>query len=185
MKPLDKSNFEYQLLALDVKGHPRIVLEKASEKANVTSALKLFGIQWRWSGNDAIFSLYIPLQLQPHYMGSAPSSAMSIWTLTTAELLLLPPAPGGSTPVWQGALYSLELGHWLSTQVVMITCKMYHSFMRSYLQCASRPIFTRQIGLVLGIHIHWRIYSIFIFKEQPYHASFYDLGMYICGGPEP
>jgi hypothetical protein len=32
---------------LDVKGHPRIVLEKASEKANVTSALKLFGIQWR------------------------------------------------------------------------------------------------------------------------------------------
>lgn len=185
MKPLDKSNFEYQLLALDVKGHPRIVLEKASEKANVTSALKLFGIQWRWYGNDAIFSLYIPLQLQPHYMGSAPSSAMSIWTLTAAELLLLPPAPGGSIPVWQGALYSLELGHWLSTQVVMITCKMYHSFMRSYLQCASRPIFTRQIGLVLGIHIHWRIYSIFIFKEQPYHASFYDLGMYICGGPEP
>ncbi|KXG54041.1 Mitochondrial inner membrane translocase complex, subunit Tim21 [Penicillium griseofulvum] len=47
MKPLDKSNFEYQLLALDVKGHSRIVLEKASEKANVTSALKLFGIQWR------------------------------------------------------------------------------------------------------------------------------------------
>ncbi|KAJ5143710.1 uncharacterized protein N7515_002497 [Penicillium bovifimosum] len=47
MKPLDKSNFEYQLLALDVKGHPRVVLEKASEKPNVTSALKLFGIQWR------------------------------------------------------------------------------------------------------------------------------------------
>ncbi|KAJ5542436.1 hypothetical protein N7535_004856 [Penicillium sp. DV-2018c] len=47
MKPLDKSNFEYQLLALDVKGHSRIVLEKASEKPNVTSALKLFGIQWR------------------------------------------------------------------------------------------------------------------------------------------
>ncbi|OQE42394.1 hypothetical protein PENCOP_c004G03474 [Penicillium coprophilum] len=47
MKPLDKSNFEYQLLALDVKGHSRIILEKASEKPNVTSALKLFGIQWR------------------------------------------------------------------------------------------------------------------------------------------
>ncbi|CAG7940676.1 unnamed protein product [Penicillium salamii] len=47
MKPLDSSNFEYQLLALDVKGHSRVVLEKASEKPNVTSALKLFGIQWR------------------------------------------------------------------------------------------------------------------------------------------
>lgn len=47
MKPLDSSNLEYQLLALDVKGHSRIVLEKASEKPNVTSALKLFGIQWR------------------------------------------------------------------------------------------------------------------------------------------
>lgn len=47
MKPLDSSNLEYQLLALDVKGHSRVILEKASEKPNVTSALKLFGIQWR------------------------------------------------------------------------------------------------------------------------------------------
>ncbi|OGE53696.1 hypothetical protein PENARI_c007G01589 [Penicillium arizonense] len=47
MKPLDKSNLEYQLLALDVKGHSRVVLEKASEKPNVASTLKLFGMQWR------------------------------------------------------------------------------------------------------------------------------------------
>ncbi|KAI3109367.1 hypothetical protein CBS147333_5689 [Penicillium roqueforti] len=47
MKPLDKSKFEYQLLALDVKGHSRIILEQASEKPNVAGALKLFGIQWR------------------------------------------------------------------------------------------------------------------------------------------
>ncbi|KAJ5474469.1 hypothetical protein N7475_004035 [Penicillium sp. IBT 31633x] len=47
IKPLDKSNFEYQLLALDVKGHSRVVLEQASEKPSVASALKLFGIQWR------------------------------------------------------------------------------------------------------------------------------------------
>lgn len=47
MKPLDKSNLEYQLLALDVKGHSRVVLEKASEKASVASTLKLFGMQWR------------------------------------------------------------------------------------------------------------------------------------------
>ncbi|KAJ5787098.1 hypothetical protein N7457_002088 [Penicillium paradoxum] len=47
IKPLDKSDFEYQLLALDVKGHSRIVLEQASEKPSVASALKLFGIQWR------------------------------------------------------------------------------------------------------------------------------------------
>ncbi|CAL5869523.1 uncharacterized protein PFLUO_LOCUS3753 [Penicillium psychrofluorescens] len=47
MKPLDKSEWEYQLLALDVKGHSRIVLEKASEKPSVASSLKLFGMQWR------------------------------------------------------------------------------------------------------------------------------------------
>ncbi|KAJ5673744.1 L-galactonate dehydratase [Penicillium macrosclerotiorum] len=47
MKPLDKSEWEYQLLALDVKGHSRIVLEKAHEKPSVASSLKLFGIQWR------------------------------------------------------------------------------------------------------------------------------------------
>lgn len=47
MKPLDKSDLEYQLLALDVKGHSRIILEKASEKPSVASSLKLFGIQWR------------------------------------------------------------------------------------------------------------------------------------------
>ncbi|KAJ5105546.1 hypothetical protein NUU61_002893 [Penicillium alfredii] len=47
MKPLDKSDLEYQLLALDVKGHSRIILEKASDKPSVASSLKLFGIQWR------------------------------------------------------------------------------------------------------------------------------------------
>ncbi|KAJ5113243.1 hypothetical protein N7456_001777 [Penicillium angulare] len=47
MKPLDKSDFEYQLLALDVKGHSRVVLEKAVEKPSVASSLKLFGLQWR------------------------------------------------------------------------------------------------------------------------------------------
>lgn len=47
MKPLDKSEWEYQLLALDVKGHSRIILEKASEKPSVASSLKLFGMQWR------------------------------------------------------------------------------------------------------------------------------------------
>ncbi|KAE8149244.1 TIM21-domain-containing protein [Aspergillus avenaceus] len=47
MKPLDKSEWEYQLLALDVKGHSRVVLEQAREKPGVGQALKLFGIQWR------------------------------------------------------------------------------------------------------------------------------------------
>ncbi|KAJ5896267.1 L-galactonate dehydratase [Penicillium subrubescens] len=47
MKPLDKNEWEYQLLAVDVKGHSRIILEKASEKPSVASSLKLFGIQWR------------------------------------------------------------------------------------------------------------------------------------------
>ncbi|KAJ5112391.1 L-galactonate dehydratase [Penicillium argentinense] len=47
MKPLDKTEWEYQLLALDVKGHSRIILEKASERPSVASSLKLFGIQWR------------------------------------------------------------------------------------------------------------------------------------------
>ncbi|KAJ5938643.1 L-galactonate dehydratase [Penicillium verhagenii] len=47
MKPLDKNEWEYQLLALDVKGHSRVVLEKAVEKPSVASSLKLFGLQWR------------------------------------------------------------------------------------------------------------------------------------------
>ncbi|OQE32015.1 hypothetical protein PENSTE_c001G08292 [Penicillium steckii] len=47
IKPLDKTEWEYQLLALDVKGHSRIILEKASERPSVASSLKLFGIQWR------------------------------------------------------------------------------------------------------------------------------------------
>ncbi|KAL5365136.1 TIM21-domain-containing protein [Aspergillus floccosus] len=47
MKPLDKSEWEYQLLALDVKGHSRVILEQAQEKPGVGKALKIFGIQWR------------------------------------------------------------------------------------------------------------------------------------------
>ncbi|KAJ5569794.1 uncharacterized protein N7459_009224 [Penicillium hispanicum] len=47
MKPLDQNEWEYQLLALDVRGHSRIVLEKATQKPSVASSLKLFGIQWR------------------------------------------------------------------------------------------------------------------------------------------
>ncbi|KKK19704.1 hypothetical protein P175DRAFT_0483519 [Aspergillus ochraceoroseus IBT 24754] len=47
MKPLDKSEWEYQLLALDVKGHSRVILEQAHEKPGVGQALKIFGIQWR------------------------------------------------------------------------------------------------------------------------------------------
>ncbi|KAJ5176154.1 L-galactonate dehydratase [Penicillium canariense] len=47
MKPLDKNEWEYQLLALDVKGHSRVILEKAAEKPSVAGSMKLFGIQWR------------------------------------------------------------------------------------------------------------------------------------------
>ncbi|KAJ6032222.1 L-galactonate dehydratase [Penicillium herquei] len=47
IKPVDQSEWEYQLLALDVKGHSRVILEKAVEKTSVASSLKLFGIQWR------------------------------------------------------------------------------------------------------------------------------------------
>ncbi|KAH1498542.1 mitochondrial import inner membrane translocase subunit tim21 [Aspergillus fumigatus] len=47
MKPLDKDEWEYLLLALDVKGHSRVILEQAQEKPGVAKALKIFGIQWR------------------------------------------------------------------------------------------------------------------------------------------
>ncbi|QMW35348.1 hypothetical protein G4B84_010839, partial [Aspergillus flavus NRRL3357] len=47
IKPLDKNEWEYQLLALDVKGHSRVILEQAREKPGVGQALKIFGIQWR------------------------------------------------------------------------------------------------------------------------------------------
>ncbi|PYH77919.1 mitochondrial import inner membrane translocase subunit tim21 [Aspergillus uvarum CBS 121591] len=47
MKPLDQYEWEYQLLALEVKGHSRVVLEQAREKPGVGKALKIFGIQWR------------------------------------------------------------------------------------------------------------------------------------------
>ncbi|PKY02869.1 TIM21-domain-containing protein [Aspergillus campestris IBT 28561] len=47
MKPLDKSEWEYQLLALDAKGHSRLILEQAHDKPGVGKALKIFGIQWR------------------------------------------------------------------------------------------------------------------------------------------
>lgn len=64
IKPLDKDEWEYLLLALDVKGwssvavprpfftdflrgHSRVILEQAQEKPGVAKALKIFGIQWR------------------------------------------------------------------------------------------------------------------------------------------
>ena len=47
MKPLDQNEWEYQLLALDVSGHSRVVLEKASEKPSVAGSMKLFGMKWR------------------------------------------------------------------------------------------------------------------------------------------
>ena len=47
-KPSD-TEFEYQYLALDVKGQPRIYLENADEvtKAAKKSVGKMFGIKWR------------------------------------------------------------------------------------------------------------------------------------------
>ncbi|PLB48103.1 putative import inner membrane translocase subunit tim21 mitochondrial precursor [Aspergillus steynii IBT 23096] len=47
IKPHDQHDWQYQLLALDVNGHSRIVLEQAPEKPGVGKALKLLGIQWR------------------------------------------------------------------------------------------------------------------------------------------
>ncbi|OKL61955.1 Mitochondrial import inner membrane translocase subunit tim21 [Talaromyces atroroseus] len=49
IKPVDESSFQYRLLALDVRGHPRIVLEQTSDVAlgGKTSPLKILGINWR------------------------------------------------------------------------------------------------------------------------------------------
>ncbi|PYH94606.1 TIM21-domain-containing protein [Aspergillus ellipticus CBS 707.79] len=47
MKPLEHNEWEYQLLALEVPGHSRVVLEQAREKPGVGKAMKIFGIQWR------------------------------------------------------------------------------------------------------------------------------------------
>ncbi|GAQ43327.1 mitochondrial import inner membrane translocase subunit Tim21 [Aspergillus niger] len=47
MKPLNEHHWEYQLLALEVPGHSRVVLEEAREKPGVGQALKIFGIKWR------------------------------------------------------------------------------------------------------------------------------------------
>ncbi|PWY73740.1 TIM21-domain-containing protein [Aspergillus heteromorphus CBS 117.55] len=47
MKPLEHNEWEYQLLALEVPGHSRVVLEQAHEKPGVGKALKIFGIQFR------------------------------------------------------------------------------------------------------------------------------------------
>lgn len=49
VKPPEEANFQYRLLALDVKGHPRIVLEQTSDAAlgGKKSPLKILGINWR------------------------------------------------------------------------------------------------------------------------------------------
>lgn len=39
-----ESQLQYETLALDVRGHPTIYLENASEKAPKKAAFKLFGI---------------------------------------------------------------------------------------------------------------------------------------------
>ncbi|RMJ22538.1 TIM21 [Aspergillus sp. HF37] len=48
VKPLDKNEWQYLLLSLDVHGHRRINIEKASDSAATgKKPVKLFGIQWR------------------------------------------------------------------------------------------------------------------------------------------
>ncbi|KAK1139012.1 mitochondrial import inner membrane translocase subunit tim21 [Aspergillus melleus] len=47
IKSHDQNDWQYHLLALEVNGHSRIVLEQAPEKPGVGKALKLLGIQWR------------------------------------------------------------------------------------------------------------------------------------------
>ncbi|GAM40224.1 hypothetical protein TCE0_038f12404 [Talaromyces pinophilus] len=49
IKPLDEPNFQYRLLAVDVKGHPRIILEQSSDEAlgGKKTPLKILGINWR------------------------------------------------------------------------------------------------------------------------------------------
>ncbi|CRG91414.1 Mitochondrial import inner membrane translocase subunit tim21 [Talaromyces islandicus] len=49
IKPVDDHQFHYRLLALDVKGQPRIILEQTSDGAlgGKKSPLKILGINWR------------------------------------------------------------------------------------------------------------------------------------------
>ncbi|OJJ46612.1 hypothetical protein ASPZODRAFT_66881 [Penicilliopsis zonata CBS 506.65] len=47
VKSQETNQWEYVLLALDVRGHSRIYLEHAADKAGGSKALKIFGIQWR------------------------------------------------------------------------------------------------------------------------------------------
>ncbi|KAL1982716.1 hypothetical protein VTN96DRAFT_967 [Rasamsonia emersonii] len=48
VRPQDQNEYQYRILALDVKGHPRIYLENVSDSAlGGKKPLKIFGIQWR------------------------------------------------------------------------------------------------------------------------------------------
>jgi import inner membrane translocase subunit TIM21 len=41
-----QDEYEYALLAVDVKGHPRVYLENADERKNTKVAPKIFGARW-------------------------------------------------------------------------------------------------------------------------------------------
>ncbi|KAH8690767.1 TIM21-domain-containing protein [Talaromyces proteolyticus] len=49
IKPVDEHQYHYRLLALDVQGHPRIILEQTSDTSlgGKKSPLKILGINWR------------------------------------------------------------------------------------------------------------------------------------------
>jgi import inner membrane translocase subunit TIM21 len=46
VKPTDASEWEYRLLALEVKGYSRVVLEERHDP-KVGGEVKIFGIRWR------------------------------------------------------------------------------------------------------------------------------------------
>lgn len=46
-KKPSESEFEYRILALDVKGHEPIYLENADDKGPKKGGVKMFGVQWR------------------------------------------------------------------------------------------------------------------------------------------
>ena len=47
IKPLDKPDWECRLLALDVKGKHRIVVENHRDAGGAPSPLTIFGIKWQ------------------------------------------------------------------------------------------------------------------------------------------
>lgn len=47
VKPHEVNEWQYRLLALDVKGHKRIFLEQHEDRGGALKPLRIFGIQWR------------------------------------------------------------------------------------------------------------------------------------------